>query len=244
MVRKRLAVLVVDDEETICDLVSEKLAEEGYACDVASTADSALAKLKEHTFDVVLLDIKLPGKSGMDILKTVKRRYPMTAIIMITGVNDLGTAVEAMKLGASDYIVKPFTFGKLNTSINDVLGNSERRRTVDDTVPRTADAGYGKTAHRALGKIDAIANGIDAQVDHFDFHSKIVTEKTVEVAEWLGLPQEEIEKWAVARYEFHSERDRRIRSALSKLERNAMAQVVLGLTRPVYHLPEPTEQQN
>ena len=222
MVSKRPTVLIVDDDEAICDLVCEDLAGEGYSCDVASNADDALAKLKRQSFDLALLDIKLPGMSGMDLLKTVQKCYQMTAIVMITGVNDVDTAVEAMKLGASDYIVKPFTLYKLNASIRRVLNNSDN--------------------DRLLSEINAIAYGIDAQIDHFDFHSKIVAEKTVELARWLGLPRKEIEKWATAREGLYSERDRQIKSAISKLERNLMAQEMLGLTSSVRYFLKSGEQ--
>jgi len=200
MVSKRPVVLIVDDEEAICDLVCEELTEEGYVCDVASNADDALAKLKRHRFDVALLDIKLPGMSGMDLLKTIAKCYQITAIVMITAVNDLNTAVEAMKLGASDYIVKPFTLDKLDASITRALEKRKPHCTVYDTIPGMGDADYGKNANgRSLSAMNAIAYGVDARVDYCDFHSKIVTGKTVDLARWLGLPGKEIKKWAVAR---------------------------------------------
>jgi CheY-like chemotaxis protein len=242
---KGSAILIVDDDEAICDLVWEELAEQGYLCEVASDADEALAKLRGRSFDVVLLDIKLPGMSGIDLLGTIEKRYPMTAIIMMTAVNDLETAVEAMRVGASDYVVKPFTFDKLNGSITTVLKNRRLHGKVQNTVPAMGDADYGKSVSgRSLSQINAIAYGVDAQVDYFDFHSKIVTERTIELAGQLGLPGKEIEKWAVARYEFYSERDKRIRSALSKLERNVVAQVILGVARSVCHFPKLAEQEN
>jgi len=245
VVHKRPAVLIVDDDEAICDLVCEELAEQGYVCDTASNAGGALTKLKRHSFDVALLDIKLPGMSGMDLLKTIRKCYQMTAIVMITGVNDLNTAVEAMKLGASDYIVKPFTLNRLNTSIGTVLKNRKPHCAVYNTMPSTGGADYGKNAKgRSISEINAIAYGVDAQVDYFNSHSKIVTEKTVELARQLGLPGKEIEKWAVARDELYSERERRIKSILSRLERNPMAQVMLCLTRPVYQFLKSGEEQN
>ncbi len=245
MVGRQPAVLIVDDDKAICDFVYDGLAGEGYFCDVASDADDALAKLERQSFDVAFLDIKLPGMSGIDLLKIVEKRYQMTAIIMMTAVNDLDTAVEAMKLGASDYIVKPFTFNKINASISAVLKSREPHCTVSNIVRSMGDADCGKNANgRPPGEINCIAYGVDAQVDCFDFHSKIVTEKTVDLARCLGLPEKEIKKWVVAQDELYFERDRRIESALSKLERNPMAQVMLGLTHSVCQLPEANEQQN
>jgi DNA-binding response OmpR family regulator len=238
-------VLIVDDEEAICDLVYEDLADEGYMCDIALNVGDAFAKLETYNYDVALLDIVLPEKSGMDILRTIHEHYQMTAVIMITAVKDLNTAVEAMKLGASDYITKPFTLDKLNTSVSTVLKNREPHCVVSDTVSKIEGVNYSKdTDNRSFSKINAIAYGVDAQVDYFDFHSKIVTQKTVKLARLLGLPEKEIEKWAAARDELYSERDRRIKSMLSNLERNLMAQVMLGLTYPVYQFPDKSEEQN
>ncbi len=181
----------------------------------------------------------------MDLLKTIAKDYQMTAIIMMTGVKDPGTAIEAMKLGASDYIIKPFTLDRISASIAAASKNKKLHSAVYNTIPGIGDADYSENVSgRSLSEINAIAYGVDAQVDHFDFHSRIVTEKTVELARWLGLPEKEIEKWAVARDEFYSERDRRIKSALSKLERNPTAQVILGLTRSVCQFPESGKEQD
>ena len=245
MVGKRPKVLIVDDEGAICDLVCEGLAGEGYACDVASDADEALAKLSRHSFNLALLDIKLPGMSGMDLLKRIEKCYQMTAIVMMTAVKDLNTAVEAMKLGASDYIVKPFTLDKLSASVGTVLKNRKSCRAVSDTIPGMGDADYGENANsHSLSEMNTIASGVDARVDYFDLHSKTVTDKTVELARWLGLPRREIKKWAVARDELYSERGRQIKSMLDKLERNPMAQVMLGLARSVCQFPKSGGEQN
>ncbi len=239
------SILIVDDEEEICDLVCEQLTVEGYACDVASNANDALAKLKMGSYDVALLDIKLPGMSGIDLLKIVEKSCKMTAIVMMTAVKDLGTAVEVMKLGAVDYVVKPFTLDKLNNSVSAALKSKKAPCAISDTLQPIRDEGNSNSAkYRSFSEIDAIAYGVEAQVDYFDFHSKIVTNKTIEVARWLGLPEKNIEKWAIARNELYSERDRRIKSALSKLERNPMAQVLLGLTYPMYQFPQSSEDQH
>jgi YesN/AraC family two-component response regulator len=240
----RPVFLIVDDEEMMCDLIRDELDEQGYVCDVAPNADDALTKIEIHSYDVVLLDIMLPGMSGIDLLKIIEKYHQKTAIIMITAVDDLNTAVEAMKLGASDYIVKPFTLDKINASISTVLKNRELRCTVNNAVPYLEEEDYGKNADdRSLSEINAIADGVDAQVDRFDFHSEIVNKRTVGLARWLSIPEEEIKKWAIARDKLYSERDRRIKSALSKVERNPMAQVMLGLTHSVYH-SEYSEEQN
>ena len=245
MVGKGPVVLIVDDEEATCDLVCEELTEVGYVCDVASNADDALTKLKTNNFDLALLDIKLPGMSGMDLLKMIAKCYQMIKIVMMTGVYDLDTAVEAMKLGASDYIVKPFTCEKLIVSISAVLKNKKPPCEVYHTIPGIEDMDYGKNARsRSLGEMNAVAYGVDAEVDYFDFHSKTVTDRTVELARRLSLPRRAIKEWAATRDQLYSERDRRIKSTLNKFERNVMAQLVLGFTRSMCPFPKSSGGEN
>ncbi len=245
MVSARPAVLIVDDEEAVCDLICEELNEEGYACDTALNGDEALTKLRMSDFVLALLDIKLPGMSGMDLLKVIAECHQTIKIIMITGVDDLNTAVEAMNLGASDYIVKPFTLDKLIVSIATVLKNKKSPCVVYHTIPGMGDAGRGKNTHNcSFSEINAIAYGVDARIDYFDSHSKIVTDETVEIAHQLGLPRTEIERWSVTREQLYSERDKRIKSMLNKLAGNKMAQVILGLTRPIYQLLKSPGEQN
>jgi DNA-binding response OmpR family regulator len=242
---KTPAVLIVDDDEAICQLVCDGLAEEGYMCDIASNANDALNRLQNHSFDVALLDVKLPGISGLDLLQVVEKNYQTTAIIMISAVTDIDTVVESMKMGALDYLVKPFSIDKLITSIGTVLKNRKRLCNVHNAMLCFRETNEGKKAEeQTIIHIDAIAYGVDAQVDYFDFHSKMVTNKTIELAHWLGLPEKEIEKWSVSRDEFYSERDRKINTMLSKLERKAIAQALLGLAGSISYFTENDREQN
>lgn len=242
MIRKRPAVLIVDDEEAVCELVCELLATGGYVCEVASNANEALAKLDRYSFDVALLDIRLPGTSGMDLLKTVDKCHQTTVPIMMTAINDIDTAVEAMRLGASDYILKPFTIDKLMASISRALHNRRTRCPIYDAIPNWRDPRHGHGS--SLSEIDAIAYGVEARVDDLDCHSKLVTEETVELARLLGLSEREIDKWVTAQEKLHSVRSRHIKSISSKLEQNPVAQAMLGLSRPVCKPPKVGGMQN
>ena len=245
MVDEVPTILIVDDDQAICDFVGEVLVENGYACDIALNANDALAKLQNHRFDLALLDIKLPDKSGMDLLEASQSFFQTTATIMMTAVKDLDTAVQAMKLGASDYVVKPFTIDKLTASITAVLKNRKGHNLVSTKTEKMENTNPGRNAvGQSLRTMNAIAFGVDAQVDYFDFHSKIVTEKTVDLARRLGLSEKEIKKWEDARNEQYSERRWYISSMLSKLERNPLAQVMLGLTRSVNKFPQAGGEQN
>jgi len=107
VVNKKAGVLIVDDEPVVCDVLFSELSERGYLCATALNGNDALAYLAEHEFDVVLLDIRLPGMSGMEVLREIQLNHGNVTTIVITGVDDLRTVVRAMKFGASDYIVKP-----------------------------------------------------------------------------------------------------------------------------------------
>ncbi|HUL22388.1 MAG TPA: sigma-54 dependent transcriptional regulator [Thermodesulfobacteriota bacterium] len=102
-------ILVVDDEKIVCESCKRILEEEGYEVETALSGREAFERMKENPFDIVITDLKMPGIDGMEVLRTFRKDYPDSIIIMITGFSTVETAVEAMKLGAFDYIPKPFT---------------------------------------------------------------------------------------------------------------------------------------
>ena len=101
-------ILVVDDEADLKHLIVEHLTLEGFEVDAASSAEEATEKLSRTTFDVVVTDLMLPGKSGVVLLEETLARSPETIVIMMTGDATIETAVEAMKKGAYNYLGKPF----------------------------------------------------------------------------------------------------------------------------------------
>ncbi|MBI4818737.1 MAG: sigma-54-dependent Fis family transcriptional regulator [Deltaproteobacteria bacterium] len=110
-------VFVVDDEELIRWSLQKELAARGYAVSTAATASEALRSFTDEPSDVVLLDIKLPDGSGVDLIPKLLALREDVTILMITSVTSLDTAVQAMQLGASDYLTKPFDFTKLWASV-------------------------------------------------------------------------------------------------------------------------------
>ena len=102
-------ILVVDDEMIVCESCKRILEEEAYEVETALSGKEAFEKMKASPFDIVITDLKMPGIDGMQVLRTFRKEYPDSIIIMITGFSTVETAVEAMKLGAFDYIPKPFT---------------------------------------------------------------------------------------------------------------------------------------
>jgi DNA-binding response OmpR family regulator len=114
-------ILLVDDDEdmleTLCDILQEK----GYQTETVKTGIKAIAKARLYPFDIILLDIKLPDMTGLDVLRTLRKEHPAMKIIMITAHATLTNAVEALNLGANAYIMKPIDHEKLDTIIRGCL---------------------------------------------------------------------------------------------------------------------------
>jgi len=114
-------ILVVDDEMIVCESCKRILEEEGYEVEVALSGKEAFDKMRENPFDIVITDLKMPGMDGMEVLTTFRKEYPDAIVIMITGFSTVETAVEAMKLGAFDYIPKPFTPDEVSIVVNKAI---------------------------------------------------------------------------------------------------------------------------
>ncbi len=116
-------ILVVDDEEIVCVSCERILTEEGYEVQTRLSGKEALELLAQEPFDLAILDLKMPGMSGIDLLQVIKRDYPHMPVIMITGYATVETAIEAMKAGAFDYLPKPFTPDEVAVVVKKALEN-------------------------------------------------------------------------------------------------------------------------
>jgi len=124
-------ILVIDDEETIRDSCRQTLSRDGNRVEVAQSGSKGLSILEAESFDLVILDLKMPGLSGMEVLKKIERIDPETLVIVITGYATVESAVEAMKKGAYDFIPKPFTPDGLRVIVKRAL---DRRKLVLENV--------------------------------------------------------------------------------------------------------------
>ncbi len=115
------SILVVDDEDALRTGLSSELESEGYVVATAGDGDEAISVLQGKSFDLVLLDIKMPRVDGFEVLRFIKERYPATKVIMLTGFADLKNAIESKKLGAEDFVSKPYDLVDLLTTIERVL---------------------------------------------------------------------------------------------------------------------------
>ena len=101
--------------------MSGELKKEGYSVATASDGDEAIALIKKEKFELVLLDIKLPGLDGFEVLKFIKKSFPAMKVIMLTGFADLKNAIESKKLGADDFVEKPCSVTDISASIERIL---------------------------------------------------------------------------------------------------------------------------
>lgn len=103
----KIRVLVVDDEEVVCLSYQRLLSGNSFSVMAALDGDAALKIMEERSFDVVLLDLRMPGTDGLTVLKTIKERWPESEVVIITGYPSLETVKEAVRYGAYDYLAKP-----------------------------------------------------------------------------------------------------------------------------------------
>src|SRR5665647_2210698 len=117
-------ILIVDDEEMIRGLLASAMEQESYICHQASNVDEAFEQLEEQPVELVILDIMMPGRSGVELLRDLKKVNPDIAVLMITGLSDMNTAMECVHLGADDYITKPFGINRVVLTVKNLI---ERR---------------------------------------------------------------------------------------------------------------------
>jgi DNA-binding response OmpR family regulator len=130
-------ILVVDDEGAIRYSVSKTLQRVGYTVHEAASGEEALEMMKKQDYDVVLTDIRMPGLTGVELLKRIKEAAPDSIVILMTGYASLGTAVESLRLGAHDYLIKPSSSQDIRQSVAkgvERAQNLKRRRTLLDAI--------------------------------------------------------------------------------------------------------------
>jgi DNA-binding response OmpR family regulator len=118
---KNSSILVVDDEDALRTVLSSELTNEGYDVRTAGDGDEAITELDKAKYDLVLLDIKMPRMNGFEVLKYIREKHGKTKVVMLTGFADLKNAIESKKLGADDFVSKPYDLVDLLTTIERVL---------------------------------------------------------------------------------------------------------------------------
>ena len=196
-------ILIVDDEQLVRRLLSQKLTSEGYQCKEASNADEALATLRSNHIELVLLDIKMPGMSGVELLPEIKAGYPYTAVIMATAITDTGIAIQCMREGAYDYLVKPFNMDEVAINASRAL---EKRRLVlenrtyqhhleEMVAERTKKLKHAinKIRLSSLDTIHRLARAAEYKDEDTGDHIKRMSQYSASIARKMGLSNQEVE---------------------------------------------------
>jgi DNA-binding NtrC family response regulator len=131
---KAMKALVIDDEQIVLDSVSKILKEENYNVDVSLSGRQGLDWAIQKQYDIVLTDIRMPDIGGMRVLRDIKRAKPLLPVVMITGYSSVQSAVQAMKLGAADYLEKPFTPEELLKAVASALNIAATRPPEEQTL--------------------------------------------------------------------------------------------------------------
>ncbi|WP_456473840.1 response regulator [Candidatus Pyrohabitans sp.] len=163
-------ILVVDDEKEIQNLLRKLLSKEGYEADVATLPEEALNKIDSENYDVVLLDLMLPGVKGTDIIQEIKRRRPHCAVIIMTAFGTIPSSVEAIKKGAFDYIEKPFKKGEIQHVVRNAMEHQRLNKM------------FGKRASEVL---KSVANPLRRDILEILVEKKSV--KLMEIVKLLGV---------------------------------------------------------
>jgi DNA-binding NtrC family response regulator len=123
-------VFLLDDDELIVSVLSKALKKEGYELQAETTTDGVVTKIKSWEPDVVLLDISMPGRDGINILKHIKNTDLEAQVVMLTADDTAETAVKAMKIGAADYLTKPFNIDEVKIVISNVIEKASLKQEV------------------------------------------------------------------------------------------------------------------
>ncbi|UCE66268.1 MAG: sigma-54-dependent Fis family transcriptional regulator [Candidatus Zixiibacteriota bacterium] len=170
-----VSVLVVEDKSAMQEMLSATLTGEGYEVDIAGNGKDAISRARNKRYDLILTDLKLPGADGLEVLSEVKEIDPETSVIVMTAYGTVENAVEAMKIGAFDFITKPFDTDRLSLLIKRALEN--RRLVAENTLLREELAqAYGLT--EIIGKSEKIkeATGLVQKVAPSDTTALLIGE--------------------------------------------------------------------
>lgn len=164
MTNDRISLLVVDDEERMRSFLTAELVRKGFSVDEASSGEEGLALIETRNYHVVLLDLRMPGMTGLEALKKIRESHPAPEVIIVTGHGTIDTAIEAMRLGAYHYVTKPFKLRELELTLRKArdkvsLERKSRRleRLVEDRLAIPEIVGDSVAVRNVLSLIDKVA---------------------------------------------------------------------------------------
>lgn len=201
-------ILVVDDESTIRLALSRFLRTRGFEVDVAESADAALACISKGQYALMLCDLRMPGMSGLELVPKALACDEDLGVIMLTAVNDAGSATDALSSGAFDYLTKPVELPDLQAAVEQALARrikTMEKRTVDRLIreavaARTIELEMEKEALRNLtvSVAETLVNAMEAKDVYLRGHSHRVAELAAAIGQHVGLSDDEIDALRVA----------------------------------------------
>jgi putative two-component system response regulator len=201
-------VMVVDDEQLVSAILARYLSQVGYSCVTADSGAEALGKLREHPYDLALCDVRMPGMDGIELLKSIKEYDEDIAVIMVSAVDNREVAVEAMRAGAYDYVIKPFHFEEVLISVQRALENRRlllERKVYQRDLERKVEERTRELAEKNeelqrlfISAIESIVLALQAKDEYTEGHSRRVSAHAIAIAREQSLPEKEVENIGLA----------------------------------------------
>lgn len=197
-------ILIVDDEESIRTVVAQRLVKENYSCVTANNGKEALRHLYGNHFSLIISDVKMPEMDGMELLSNVKALDPNMMMIMMTAYAEIDIAIEAMRLGAYDFIIKPFDLELMVLTVKKALETKELHEELEDfhnrlkrqVEIRTAKFNEAlrtlKMAH--FDSVRVLVGAIDARDPHIVGHSDRVRKMSLKIGMKLDFREDRLER--------------------------------------------------
>jgi response regulator RpfG family c-di-GMP phosphodiesterase len=203
MVQPPVRILVVDDDATLRNALGRFLSNQGYSVDSASTGNEALQRIEGGSFSVLLLDVRMPGMSGLDVVPEALDLDPDIAILMLSGLTDATSAAICMQRGAVDYLTKPIELNDLSKAIDRALRHRDTQmqsREIstwlkEEVQRRTAEVEIARQKQQLLtiATLEALVNALEAKSSWLSGHSARVAALAATIAAHLELSDDDVE---------------------------------------------------
>jgi len=197
-------ILITDDEPNVCQLLKNRLEQEGFECHTCASAEEALQTVQASNFDLIISDLRLPNMSGTELMEVVFKNNPRTAFLIVTGVDDVRVGIDAMKRGADDYLVKPFQLAAVVASVERALERKQMKAELESyrqnlesmveqrtkqlqTAMKRIENTYDET-------LEALGAALDLRDTETEGHSRRVSRSCLEIARAMGCSGEQLKQ--------------------------------------------------